>query len=50
MNTDIEIKVPKEWSAVSLKDYLALRKDMEAYKDEPDEVADSEGKALYSAA
>ena len=38
MNKEIEIKVPKEWSAVSLKDYLALRKDMETYKDEPDAV------------
>ena len=38
MNKEIEIKVPKEWSAVSLKDYLALRKDMETYKDEPEAV------------
>ena len=38
MKQQIEIEVPKDWSAVSLKDYLAFRKDMEAYKDEPDAV------------
>ena len=36
MKQTIEIEVPKDWSAVSLKDYLAFRKDMEAYKDEPE--------------
>jgi hypothetical protein len=38
MKQQIEIEVPKDWSAVSLKDYLAFRKDMEAYKDEPEAV------------
>ena len=38
MKQKIEIEVPKDWSAVSLKDYLAFRKDMEAYKDEPEAV------------
>lgn len=34
----IEIKVPTDWSAVTLRQYLALKKDMDAYKDEPEAV------------
>jgi len=33
MKKEIKIEVPTKWSAVTLKDYLALRKDMETYKD-----------------
>jgi hypothetical protein len=33
---EVQINVPKDWSAVTLKDYLAFRKDVEAYKDEPE--------------
>jgi hypothetical protein len=36
MKKQIEIKVPKDWSAVTLKEYLALKKDIDAYKDEPE--------------
>lgn len=35
---DLEIKVPKDWSAVTLRKYLALTKDMEVYKDTPEAV------------
>ena len=35
---DLEIKVPTDWSAVSLKKYLALVKDMEVYSDTPEAV------------
>jgi hypothetical protein len=34
MKQTINIEVPKSWSAVTLKQYLALRKDMETYKDD----------------
>lgn len=34
----VEIKVPKDWSAVTLRQYLKLKKDMDAYKDEPEAV------------
>jgi hypothetical protein len=36
MKQEITLKVPTSWEAVTLKDYLALRKDMETYKDEPE--------------
>jgi hypothetical protein len=35
---DLEIKVPQNWSAVTLRQYLALIKDMEVYKDTPEAV------------
>lgn len=34
MKQELTIKVPRDWSAVSLKQYLELRKDMEAYSDD----------------
>jgi len=33
MKTELKINVPKDWSAVTLRDYLKLRRDMETYKD-----------------
>jgi hypothetical protein len=36
MKQEIILKVPTSWEAVTLKDYLALRKDMESYADEPE--------------
>jgi len=36
MKQEIKLKVPTSWEAVTLKDYLGLRKDMETYKDEPE--------------
>lgn len=36
MKAEIKIVVPTDWSAVTLDQYLALRKDMEVYKDEPE--------------
>lgn len=38
MKQKVEIKVPNDWSAVSLKKYLELSKDMEAYKEDTDAV------------
>jgi|688.fasta_scaffold325109_3 hypothetical protein len=38
MKKEIKIVVPNDWSAVSLEQYLALRKDMEIYKDEPEAI------------
>jgi hypothetical protein len=38
MKQEITLKVPTSWEAVTLKDYLALRKDMETYKDEPEAI------------
>ena len=35
---DLEIKVPQNWSAVTLRKYLELVKDMEVYKDTPEAV------------
>jgi hypothetical protein len=37
MRKEIEIKVPTDWSAVSLTQYLKLQKDLQAYED--DDVA-----------
>ena len=34
----VEIKVPTDWSAVTLRQYLQLKRDMDAYKDEPEAV------------
>jgi hypothetical protein len=34
MKKEIEIIVPKDWSAVTLKKYLKMQKDLEVYKDE----------------
>lgn len=34
----VQIKVPTDWSAVTLREYLALKKDMDAYQDEPEAV------------
>jgi len=38
MKKEIKIEVPQSWSAVTLKDYLALRKDMETYKDNEEAI------------
>jgi hypothetical protein len=38
MKQEITLKVPTSWEAVTLKDYLALRKDMEAYADDNEAV------------
>jgi len=35
---DLEIKVPLNWSAVPLRKYLQLIKDMETYKDTPEAI------------
>lgn len=36
MKQELTITVPKDWSAVTLEQFLHLKKDMETYKDEPD--------------
>lgn len=38
MKQEITINVPKDWSAVTLRDYLKLRKDLETYKDNQDAI------------
>lgn len=38
MKKEIKIEVPKSWKGVTLKDYLALRKDMETYKDNEEAI------------
>ena len=38
MKQEIKIEVPTKWSAVSLKKYLALRKDLETYAGEEEAV------------
>jgi hypothetical protein len=38
MKQEIKIEVPTQWSAVSLKQYLALRKDLETYAGEEDAI------------
>lgn len=38
MKKELKIEVPTKWSAVTLKDYLALRKDMETYGDNEEAV------------
>ena len=34
MKTELDIIVPNDWSAVTLKDYLELQRDIETYKDD----------------
>jgi len=36
MRKEIEIVVPKDWSAVTFRQYLDMKKDLETYKDEED--------------
>jgi len=38
MKQQLTITVPKDWSAVTLQQFLNLKKDMETYKDEPDAI------------
>jgi hypothetical protein len=38
MKKEIKIEVPQSWKGVTLKDYLALRKDMETYKDNEEAI------------
>lgn len=38
MKKQVDIVVPKAWSAITLKKYLELKKDMDAYKDDEDAV------------
>lgn len=38
MKQQLTIKVPNDWSAVTLQQFLNLKKDMEMYKDEPEAI------------
>jgi hypothetical protein len=38
MKKEINIVVPNSWAAVTLEQYLALKKDMDVYKDEPEAI------------
>lgn len=38
MKQQLTINVPNDWSAITLEQFLALKKDMEIYKDEPDAI------------
>jgi hypothetical protein len=38
MKEEVKIVVPKDWSAITLRDYLKFRADMETYKDNEDAV------------
>ena len=38
MKEEVKIVVPKDWSAITLRDYLKFRADMETYKDDEDAV------------
>lgn len=38
MKQQLTIKVPNDWSAVTLEQFLKLKKDMETYKDEPEAI------------
>ena len=38
MKTEITLKVPTSYSDISLKQYLALQKEMENYKDDEEAV------------
>ena len=38
MKQTIKLEVPKDWSAITLRQYLALRKDMDTYKDNEEAV------------
>jgi hypothetical protein len=35
MRKEIEINIPDNWNDITLKQYIAIQKDLEAYKDEP---------------
>jgi len=35
MRKQIEINIPDNWNDISLKQYIAIQRDLEAYKDEP---------------
>ena len=38
MKQEVQIVVPKDWSAITLRDYLKFRNDMETYKDNEDAI------------
>ena len=38
MKEEVKIVVPKDWSAITLRDYLKFRNDMETYKDNEDAI------------
>lgn len=38
MKQQLTITVPKDWSAVTLQQFLNLKRDMDTYKDEPDAI------------
>lgn len=38
MKHQLTINVPNDWSAITLEQFLALKKDMELYKDEPEAI------------
>jgi len=38
MKREVTITVPKNWSAITLKQYLELKKDMDAYEGEPEAI------------
>lgn len=38
MKTELKIKVPRDYSAITLSQYLQFREEMENYKDEPEAV------------
>jgi hypothetical protein len=38
MKEEVKIVVPKDWSAITLRDYLKFRADMETYKDNEDAI------------
>jgi len=38
MKKEIEIKVPNDWSAVTLRDYIKLSADLKNYEDEPEAI------------
>ena len=38
MKREVTITVPKDWSAVTLRQYLELKKDMDAYAGEPEAI------------
>ena len=38
MKKELSIEVPKDWSAVTLRDYLKLKRDMETYKDNEEAI------------
>jgi hypothetical protein len=38
MKEEVKIVVPRDWSAITLRDYLKFRNDMETYKDNEDAI------------